>query len=178
VQGKAWMMVVLMAACGGAACGGGGGAGSAGRGDPTATVPGPVATRCHTADVQARVESSATAAGSGVTVVSLTGIGADACALEGYAGLELLGRDGAAVAIQINRSTDVPIRRVILPPGRTASFEVRTRPPGAGPCAAVTGARFKITLPDEPDSLVVDTASDGLVACDGQISVTAIERRT
>lgn len=171
-------MVVLMAACGGAACGGGGGAGSTDPGDPTATVAGQFTTRCHTADVQARVESSSTAAGTGVTIVSLTGIGAGACALEGYAGLELLDRNGVAVATQLNRSTDVPIRRVILPPGRAASFEVRTRPPGAGPCAPVTGARLKITLPDEPDSLVVEAAADGLVACDGQLSVTAMQART
>jgi hypothetical protein len=178
VQRKAWMMVVLMATCGGAGCGGGGGAGSAGPGDPTATVPGQYTGRCHTAEVQARVESSSAAAGTGVTVVSLTAVGADACALEGYVGLQLLDRNGAAVTIQLNRSTDVPIRRMILLPGRAASFEVRTRPPGAGPCTPVTGTRLKITLPDEPDSLVVDAAADGLVTCDGQLSVTAMQART
>jgi hypothetical protein len=178
VRGKAWMIMVLMAAWGGAACGGGGGAGAADPGDPTATVPGQFTTRCHTADVRARIESSSTAGGTGVTVVSLTGAGAEPCALEGYAGLELLDRNGATEAIQLSRSTDVPIRRVILPPGRVASFEVRTRPPGAGPCASVTGARVKITLPDEPDSLVVDAAAGGLVTCDGQISVTAMQART
>ena len=171
------MMAVLMAACSMVACGGGGGAGSADPGDPTATAPGQFTTRCHTAEVQARIEASSTSARTGVTVVSLTGIGINTCALEGYAGLQLLDRDGAAVVIQLNRSTDVPIRRVILPPGRAASFEIRTRPPGAGPCAPVTGARLKITLPDEPDSLVVDAAADGLVACDVQISVTAMQAR-
>jgi hypothetical protein len=178
VQGKAWMMtMVLMATFGGAACGGGGGAGSTQTGDPTATVPGQFTTRCHTAGVQARVESSSTAAGTGVTVVSLTDSGADACALEGYAGLQLLERDGAGVAIQLNRSTDVPIRRVILTPGRAASFEVRTRLPGAAPCMPVGGARLKITLPDEPDSLVIDAPADAVVTCDGQISVTAMQAR-
>ena len=175
MPGKAWLLVVVLAACGVAACGDGGGAGS---GDPTATVPGQVTTRCHTEQVQARAEPSSTVAGSGVTVVSLTGVGAEACALEGYAGLQLLDRNGAAVAIQLNRSTDVPIRRVILTPGGAASFEVRTRPPSSGPCTAVTGARLKITLPDEPDSLVVDAAGEGVATCDGQVSVTALQART
>ncbi len=174
MHGKAWRTVLLMAAWGGVACGGGG---SAGPGDPTVTQPGQVTTRCHTADVQARVESSSTVAGTGVIVVSLTGTGAGACALEGYAGLQLLDRNGAGVPVQLSRSTDVPIRRVILPPGRAASFEVRSRPPGGAPCAPVTGARLQITLPDELDSLVVDVAAGGLVACDGQLTVTAMQAR-
>jgi hypothetical protein len=174
---KAWMLVMLLAAGAGVACGGGG-AGSTDPGDPTATAPGQFTTRCHTADVQARVESSSAAGGSAVTVVSLTGVGAEPCALEGYTGLQLLDRSGAGVPIQVTRSTDVPIRRLILAPGRAAIFEVRTRPPAAGTCTPVTGARLKITLPDEPDSLTVDAGGDGVVACDGQLSVTAMQART
>ena len=165
MRARAWVLMALLAGCGGT-----GGAGST---TGTTADPALAATRCHTGQLRARIES-ATAT---TTVVSLTNTGTVACALEGYVRLELLDGAGAVLPVQPARLADVPSRRVTVTPGRTASFELRTRSTAAGgaPCTVVTPVRLRITPPDESEALNVDVGgATGVAGCDSQYGVTAM----
>ena len=163
MRARAWAFAFLLAGCGG-------GGGSARTADSTTSS---LATaRCHTDQLQARVQSAAAT----ITVVSLTDTAAAPCVLEGYVRLELLDRTGAVLAVQPTRLTDVPTRRLTLRPGGAAVFELHARPTAAGgaPCTLVTPARLRITPPDETDALTVD-AGPAASGCDSQYGVTAMQ---
>jgi hypothetical protein len=161
----AGLLLVVLAGCSGG--------GSGPTGDPDA-APAPTFTeRCHTPQLQARVQSTTAA----ITVFSLTDSADVACVLEGYARLELLDRTGAPLAVQPTRLTDVPIRRLTLTPGTAAAFELHTRTTTAGgsPCTVVSAAGVRITPPDETDPLTVDAGgAAGIAGCEGQYGVTAM----
>jgi hypothetical protein len=165
MRGRAWLVVALLAGCGG------GHSGSTA--DPLAPPPLTITERCHTGQLAARITSAAAT----ITVFSLTDTADVACVLEGYVRLDLADGNGAVIDIQPSRLGDVPIRRLTITPGGSASFEVHSRPPSDGgpSCTLVTPAQVRITPPDETDALTVDSsAAPGIVGCNGQYGVTAM----
>lgn len=164
MRGSAGLVLVLLAGCAG------GGSGSTA--DPVAAPATTLTERCHTAQLQARL-ASATAT---VTVFSLTDTANVACVLEGYVRVELVDRDGVILERQPTRLTDVPARRLTVPPAGAASFELHTRTAtGGDPCTMLTPARVRITPPDETDALTLEAAgAPGLSGCEGQYGVTAM----
>lgn len=161
---QALLLLVLLAGCSS------GGSGSTA--DPAAAPPPTFTERCHTGQLQARVES-ATAT---ITVFSLTDTADVACVLEGYVRFDLLDVTGATLRTP-TRLTDVPTKRMTLKPDGVASFELHSRTTSAdgAACVPVTPARVRITPPDETDALTLDVGgAPGIKGCDGQYGLTAM----
>jgi uncharacterized protein YecT (DUF1311 family) len=142
--------------------------------------PAPAAvTRCHTADLRARRGAGDAALGNRRTNFILTNASRRTCSLRGYPGMAVLDAAGAVLRDRVERGsgylvTDPGPRRVVLPPGRSASYSLGFSGDVVEGCA--DGAKVRITPPDERTSL---TVSSIVTVCPGQpLRVSALVRGT
>ena len=118
------------------------------------------ADRCRTGGLSAAVTPGPSGAGQRSATVVLRNTGARACTLDGYGGIGLVDAGGQPVPTRQVRITPPAPAPVTLPPGATASSELRwSAVPGAadaatGSCQPVA-AELRVIPPDETDALPV-----------------------
>ncbi len=120
-----------------------------------AAPPAPV-TRCHTADLAARVGATDAAVGNRRTNYILINISGRTCSLRGYPGMSFHDESNAVLRGRVQRGsryllTDPGPSRIVLAPGRAASFSLGWT--GAVVEGCVEATRVRITPPDERSAL-------------------------
>jgi uncharacterized protein YecT (DUF1311 family) len=135
--------------------------------------------RCHTGDLRARQGAGDAALGNRRTNFILTNASRHVCAVRGYPGMAVLDASGAVLRDVVERGsgylvTDPGPRRVVLAPGRSASYSLGFSGDVVEGCAG--GATVRITPPDERAFLTVDSV---VTVCPGQpLNVSALVRGT
>jgi hypothetical protein len=111
-------------------------------------------TRCHTAELRARIGRPSPGAGQRNFPIVLTNTGERTCTLYGYPGAAFVDAAGKQLGPDPKRSADTPMT-VRLTPGRSAWAGLTFASPEiSGARTAVPNALF-VTPPDERDPLKV-----------------------
>jgi hypothetical protein len=117
------------------------------------------------------------------SIVVLTNTSSRTCTVQGYAGFQLLGANGAALPTNVVRGStffqpDPGPRPISLPPGQSAWADLATTnvaASGENPAQCEPpAARLEVTPPDETTQLVAPFTG---VACDhGRMDTTAFSQ--
>lgn len=114
--------------------------------------------------------------GSFYAPILFRNVSTTACSLRGYPGVEYVAADGTAMPTRPSQDTAIPVRTVVLPPGKTASAMLSGGDfgpnGGATPCPETAGVR--IIAPGLTTQVFLPDIT--LNCNDGNIFVTTVQR--
>ena len=146
--------------------------GNTGVGDGT-TPPAdePELTRCHTADLSARITPEGAAAGTVYATLVFTNESGSACTLNGHPGMLLLNAKKEPLPTDVLKKPPEP-HRVVLDPGGAASATLHwgNVPTGDEPCQPPSDYAL-VTPPDAYEQLTLSFQSS---SCHGTIYMTSV----
>jgi hypothetical protein len=129
---------------------------------------------CSTADLSAQIEQGSPGAGQRYAMLVLTNTSHESCHTYGYVGMQLLNRQGGALATDVVRDHTLKAQRIVLAPGAQTYAQLHwSVVPGTGdsgaPCFSAP-ARVEITAPDAYTHVTIRWAG-GTVCEHGRIDV-------
>jgi hypothetical protein len=133
--------------------------------------------------LSATLQYAGAGAGQRGALLTVRNTSRQTCTLFGYAGLQLLGANGAAVRTNLERNADPSPKLLQLAPGASATADVTYSAinsddePGAGNCEPQPVSAL-VTPPDERDPLTTSWGHMGPVCQHGQMRISAFHQPT
>jgi hypothetical protein len=159
---------------------GGGSSKPAASSQPAHTDP---STRCHTSMLSATLQYAGAGAGQRGALLTVRNTSGQTCTLFGYAGLQLLGANGAPVPTNLERNADPAPKLMRLAPGASATADITYSgmnsddEPGTGNCEPQP-ANVLVTPPDERDPLTASWGRMSPVCQHGGMRINAFHQPT
>jgi hypothetical protein len=147
-----------------------------------AAIDGGSSSQCTAASLSLSYLGGQGATGHGELGFALKNTGSSACTTGGYPGIQFLSSSGAALPTTPQHTTDdffghLPLQRLTLQPGQTASFRLGVSHGGGSSAPCSTAAALQVIAPNDTATLKVQIPN-GASECGGTATVSPLEPGT